>query len=122
MTRLPLLDLIHEPPIRMPVDENGPTLQDQPDEVFTLPEPRMAWPTAEIELHLSRVQNLWMWSTSFNVNGRGKTYRVGEKWGKFARTRDDALHYARIELLHNVSKLPETSVTRKIQKWAETLK
>lgn len=88
-----LLDLMRAPPIIRPVDPDGPVIQGEPDELLRLKHPRLAWDIARIELH-RHDDGLWMWSVS--VAGGG--YRVGPKWGKFAATRDDALHHAAQEL------------------------
>ncbi len=121
MTGLPLLDLMHAPPVRMPVDPSGQVLQEEPDEVLLLPHRRMAWPEARIALHLDRVRDLWMWSVSFATQSRGHSYRVGAKWGKFAVTRADALHWARTELLGYLNTGSDTPATRRIRIWAEAL-
>ncbi|MDX0541657.1 hypothetical protein GOC59_18915 [Sinorhizobium medicae] len=97
MQQLNLFDTRRGPPIRVPVDPNGPVLQGEPDFVYTLAHPRMAWNRAEIEIH--RHENgLWMWSTEWNCDIGGRGYRVGAKWGKFADTREDALFYAACEI------------------------
>lgn len=93
MSQLGLFDLLHSPPVIVAVKPNGSVLRWDPDETLTLPHPRMVWDRARIELH--RHENgLWMWSTCWQCDDRGSGYRIGEKWGKFAHSRDDALFYA----------------------------
>jgi hypothetical protein len=48
---------------------------------------------ASIQL-CQHTDGLWMWSSSTYFMGGGRTYRVGPKWGRFADTRDEALHAA----------------------------
>ena len=50
-----------------------------------------------IELAQHR-DGLWMWGTSSMIRGGYSGYRVGAKWGKFARTREDALTAASNEI------------------------
>lgn len=92
--QLDLFALMRNPPVRCPVDPDGPVIQGEPDETLRFRHPRLAWDIARIELHLHS-DGLWMWATS----GGGGSYKVGPKWGRFARTRDDALYYATQELL-----------------------
>lgn len=120
-TQLSLFDALRSPPILRPVDRDGHVVQGEPHETFTLPHPR--WPTAlgRIELHQAR-NGLWMWSTSFQASKSGGGYKVGEKWGKFASTRDDALHYAVDELTAKLGRIQEPdAVAAKITAWAATL-
>ena len=52
----------------------------------------------------------------------GSSYRVGEKWGQFGPTRDDALHYARKELETKLAQLPSPcKCVAKILAWANSL-
>lgn len=91
------LDLFATPvasPIIRPVDRDGGVIQGEPDETLILPHPRLAWPLARIDLH-QHTDGTWMWG----ITRAGGGYRVGPKWGKFAATRDDALHWAVQELL-----------------------
>jgi hypothetical protein len=64
-------------------------------------------------------------SVSFHTDGDvgGSCYRVGEKWGQFAVTQDDALHYALTELEAKLARLrsPCKSVAI-IRAWANSLK
>ncbi len=121
MSDLPLLDLMHAPPVDVPFDRNAEVLQGEPDEVLSLPQRRLAWLEARIDLHRDRARDLWMWSTRLHIEGRGYGYSVGEKWGKFAATRADALHWARVALLGYLDKRPDTPATQRIRRWAEGL-
>ncbi|NYT43138.1 hypothetical protein HZY97_20350 [Sphingomonas sp. R-74633] len=112
------------PAMREPVQPHGRVLQSAPDEMLSLAHPKMAWRWAEIELH-QHVDGRWMWSTSFNTNGGGSGYRVGEKWGHFAASRDDALHYAIEEMREHLGRrhlqAEERKSVRLILEWLETL-
>lgn len=120
MQQLSLFDTLRRPAVRIPVDPDGPVLQGEPDFVYTLPHPRLAWNRAEIEIH--RHENgLWMWSTEWNCDNGGGGYRVGAKWGKFAETRDDALFYAACELEAKLEGKTGADALL-ILKWAASLK
>ena len=97
MQQLSLFDTFRSPAIPRPVEPYGEVLQGDPDAVYRLRHPRLAWDRARIELH-QHTDGLWMWSTSFCCDNSGGGYRVGAKWGKFAQTRDDALFYAASEI------------------------
>lgn len=114
-----LFDALHAPPVRRPVDKDGPVVQGEPDEVLSLPHPRLAWNRADIELHRHE-SGLWMWSASWHCDGGGRSYRVGEKWGNFAESQDDALYYAVKEIEAALDKKdgPEAAA---ILKWAASL-
>lgn len=92
-----LLDMMRGAPIIRPVDPLGEVIQGDPDEVLRLKHSRLAWDITRIELH-QHSDGLWMWSVSCAGGG----YRVGPKWGKFAATRDDALHHAAQELIEKM--------------------
>lgn len=94
MEQLDLFSALRQPAIIRPVDPMGSVVQGDPDETLTLPHPRLAWHLARIELH-RHSDGTWMWSASMCGGG----YKVGPKWGRFAATRDDALHWAVEELL-----------------------
>lgn len=51
---------------------------------------KRAVPDIEIEI-AQHDDGLWMWGTSSMIRGGYRGYRVGPKWGKFARTREDAI-------------------------------
>lgn len=91
--QLSMFDFWQPAAIRLPVDPHGGVIQGEPDETLTLPQKRLAWPLARIELHQNH-DGRWMWSASGPSGG----YRVGPKWGRFAETRAGALHHALIEL------------------------
>ena len=121
MTQMSLLDLMQPAAIRRPVDPDGPVCGEV-DEVLRLPHPRLAWDLARIEL-ARHSDGLWMWGIVHCCGG----YRVGPKWGRFAASRDAALHHARAELLewHGKSGHEGRSVTAaqwaSIRTWAEGL-
>lgn len=119
MTQLALFDVLHAPPVIISVNPDGPVLRGDPDETLALPHPRLAWNRAQIELH--RHENgLWMWSTCWQCGNAGSGYRVGEKWGKFAQSRDDALFYAKREISSRL-KGSLGIEAEKILLWLETL-
>lgn len=89
MQQLSLFDTLRSPAIRKPVEPHGGVVQGEPDAVYRLRHPRLAWDRATIELH-QHTDGLWMWSASFYCDNSGGGYRVGPKWGRFAETRDDA--------------------------------
>jgi len=117
MQQLDLFAGLRSPAILMPVIADGEVIQGDIDEILRLPHKRLAWDTATIELH-QHTDGRWMWSTGWNLDWQGSGYRVGPKWGKFAETRDDALHYAKEELLRSVSDLDGAKA---IVAWAEAL-
>jgi hypothetical protein len=123
MNQLALFDTLRAPPILRSVDPDGPVVKGEVREVFVLPHPRWPLDRCRIELH-PNCDGLWMWSVSFHTDGDscGSSYRVGEKWGQFALTRDDALHYARKELETKLARLlsPCKSIA-KIRAWANSL-
>lgn len=94
--QLSLLDAIHGPPIRRPIDPVGSVEQEPIDEVLTFRPPkwRLAWSPAVIELHRDRESGLWMWAVQLGLHSWGTGYRVGVKWGRFAETREAALFHA----------------------------
>ena len=98
--QMSLMDLMRAPPQLRPVDPDGPVIQGEPHETLRLPHPRLAWDMARIELH-RHTDRLWMWS----AGDAGGGYRVGPKWGRFAATRDDALHYAARELIARMERM-----------------
>lgn len=121
MTQLDLFAAMRAPAIRQRVNPDGPVVKGEVDETLRLPEPRMAWDTARIELHRHRGCNLWMWSTSYNTSAGGGGYRVGEKWGNFASTRNDALFYAVAELRERVASCDECKAIGRIRAWLNGL-
>jgi len=113
-----LLDLMREPPTRRQVDVAGEVLQTDPDETIILPHPRLAWDRVRIELH--HFDSGWTWSTEVTTNLGGWGYRVGSKWGQFAKTRDDALYFAAREIIERLERRtnlgPDAAL---IIKWAK---
>lgn len=124
--QLDMFAILRPPPILRPVEPHGPVVESDPDEVLRLPHPRLAWDLAAIELH-RHSDGLWMWSVNHGCGG----YRVGPKWGKFASTRDDALHHAAQELIartrgtlrraNNGSQIVTPAQLRQTIAWAEAL-
>ena len=124
--QLSIFDALREPMIRQPVDPHGSVLQGEAQESFRLPHPRYARDYAMIELHPA-ASGLWMWGVSLQTDaGFGCGYKVGEKWGRFARSRDDALHYAVEEIKGRLANqscdLRHCPSIKKIIAWAEDLK
>lgn len=120
MQQLSLFDTLRTPAIRKPVEPNGRVLQGDPDVVFRLKHPRLAWDRARIELH-QHTDGLWMWSASFHCDNFGGGYRVGAKWGRFAQTRDDALFYAASEIEESLKGKPGKDASL-VLAWIVTLK
>lgn len=117
---LPLLDAMIPPPIRRPVDVDGQVIPiDQIDEVLSW-EGTGFWNRARIELHVDRTSGLFMWASSFGAHERGSGYRVGPKWGKFAPTRESALHWAVAEIKERMGE-PRAACDRKIVAWLDGL-
>lgn len=119
MMQLSLLDALRSAPIIRPVAPYGSVVQGEATETLRLPHARGGLDRARIGLH-QHVDGLWMWSTNWCANGGGSGYKVGPKWGNFARSRDDALHYAVAELEKRIGS-PESAVTKDILKWSRGL-
>lgn len=118
-----MFDLWQSVPVRFPVDLGGAVVQGAPDETFTLPHPRMAWPLARIELH-RHTDGRWMWSAS----AAGSSFKVGPKWGRFAGDRNTALHAAAREVLDLTEKVTSpdgfcisAAQLRQVKDWAEKM-
>ena len=121
MSRMPLLDVLHAPATIMPVDPHGATIpRSEIDEILRLPMKRYVGDQARIQLHRDRGLDLWMWATWHEVEHGGGGYRVGPKWGKFAETRESALHWAINELLDRIADY-DTPQARRIRTWLEGL-
>ena len=101
--QLSLFDAMRAPPIIRPVDPDGRVVQGRTCHLFALKYITLPWERARIEVHPSR-EGLWMWSTNYNTGYGMSGYKVGEKWGKFAATDEDALHYAVEELRDRMSR------------------
>lgn len=117
-----LLDLMVDPPIIRPVDPDGLVIQGEADETFECRPPgwRLAYPMARIELHKDK-SGEWMWSVAYTLgSSQGSSYKVGPKWGKFARTRASALHWACDELRGKIEGKDHSDVLR-IMTWMDTL-
>ena len=121
MSRMPLPDARHAPVPVTRADPHGAVIPaGDVDEVLRLPMQRRAGHQARIELHHDRARDLWMWAIWYDIEERGGGHRVGPKWGKFARTRADALHCAITELLERIAGC-DTAQARRIRTWAEGL-
>lgn len=114
-----LLDLMREPPVKRPVTDALGVIHGDVDETLRLEHPRMAWDRARIELH-RHVDGLWIWSVSFHADGGGSGYRIGPKWGRFAKSRDDALHWA-VDELHTRLNRSESKDADLIRAWSRRL-
>lgn len=125
MTQLSFLDAIDPPPtpIAGSVDPNGHVIPSQEvQERIILRHPKMAWHSAEIELH-QHIDGLWMWSGSACSCDGGFSYGVGPKWGKFARTRRDALWLAADEIENRLNRRNEPSKEhQRIVRWCQEQK
>lgn len=104
--------------IVVPCDPNGPTCSDNEIvEAIKLTDKRVT-----VRIELARYGEFWMFSTSLDHPNGGYCYRVGSKWGVWARSRDDAMFFAIHELLkhadkgHNVKK----EVTRLLARLPES--
>lgn len=120
MTQLDLFSALRGPMIRLAVDPDGPVVSGDIDETLRLPQPRMAWAAARIELHQDRASGHWMWSASYHSGLGGHSYRVGTKWGRFAQCRDDALYYAIAEIRDRLADSSEKDA-RRICAWLDGL-
>jgi hypothetical protein len=125
VTQLSIFDALRAPPIIRPVDRDGHVLQGKAHHTLALPHPRLAWDLCRIELHPTR-QGLWMWSVTFNTGYGGAGYKVGEKWGHFALSAEDALHYALEELRGRLGRAQlydngARKIVTQILTWAESL-
>lgn len=88
--------------IRKPVEPYGAVIQGEAlVETIELGDPNKATGGAPyIRIELSRTpEGLWMWSSGFQNTQGGWCYRVGPKWGKFTRTRHDAIAAACREVI-----------------------
>jgi hypothetical protein len=113
MQQLSLFDVMHEPPIRQPVDPDGPVVTDGIDEVWELKGRHACAVLARIEVHRDGDGGYFMWAISHPNGG----YRVGPKWGRFAVTAYDARFYAARELIDYVSARPGPE-TQAVIAWA----
>lgn len=121
--QLSFLGLMRSPPVCVEVEPDGPVISlADIKETLILPHPKMAWHRARIQLHPHG--NKWMWSTAYGLDGdddySGACYQVGAKWGKFAQTREDALHWACEELRERLKKR-KSPTANKIRSWLEGL-
>lgn len=102
MHQLSMFDALHSPPVRRPVDPNGPVIKGDVAVFLFLKHPKLAWNRAEIKVHPGD-DALWMWSTSWCLSDCGGGYQVGPKWGNFAETKEDAIYWAACELEDRLS-------------------
>lgn len=117
--QLSLFDVLRAPPLRVPVDKDGHVLQGDPDETIRLPHEKPGWRGCDrVQIELHREPEGWMWSVSMQFDQWGCGYKVGRKWGRFAATRDDALHYAAKEAMERLSKSDGgTAPERRAREW-----
>lgn len=120
--QLSLLDLMPGPALRVPVEPDGHVLQGRPEDVLRLD--LTGWMYAQIELHPG--SRGWMWGVQFHGPEGGGGYRVGEKWGKFAPSRREALAEAVAEMLAECARHDDrhgrTAQVAKIRRWAGALR
>jgi hypothetical protein len=124
-SQLSLFDALRAPAIIRQVVADGHVLQGEPQIKFVMPHPRSASPAARIELHPAR-DGLWMWSASYNTGNGASGYKVGEKWGQFALSAEEALHYAIEELKYRLARAylsneSDRKTAAKILAWTESL-
>lgn len=102
MQQASLFDTLRAPATIIPCNPDGNVLQGDADETLRMERKDYAIPFVVIDLHQVRDgkhKGKWMWGIAINrKNSSGCSYKVGEKWGKFAENRDDALFYAREEV------------------------
>lgn len=99
--------------IRRPVEPFGSVIRDDDlvEKIETGREWRSKAGEAWVRIELAQADGgLWMWSSSYWHNTGGASYRVGPKWGKFARSRGDAIAAACRELIERNSKLPQSAL------------
>lgn len=89
--------------IRRPVELHGHVIQDDAQIEFLefggsrlKPSGKVAQITIEIARH---TDGLWMWGISAFIRTEYRGYRVGPKWGKFAKSRQEAITAACNELM-----------------------
>ncbi len=89
-----------EPELRIaPVQPCGPVFSKaEVDELIVLRGRRVS-----LEIELAHDGERWMFSTSFCGPTGGYGYRVGLKWGRSTSSRDDALHFARKEIMERAA-------------------
>ena len=114
-----LLDLMREPMVKRPVDKDGHVIKCEPHRTL-LWRGKRHWEMARIELHPAS-DGLWMWSTSVAADHHGYGYRVGEKWGRFARSENDALWYAVEEMLAHIERRDGPTINA-VRTWAKGLR
>lgn len=98
--QLSLFDLMRMPPIVRPVDPDGPVVME-PDLVLRFADPKRSSLHAEISIHPAP-DGLWMWSVNYAIATAGGGYAPGTKWGRFALSQADAIHYAAAELAKRI--------------------
>lgn len=119
--QLDMFNLVVQGPEIRPVAPYGPVVDGPADITLRLEHPKMAWDIATIEVHRCQESRKWMWSTSFQTRDGGGGYKVGPKWGKFALSTSDALHWAKDELFKRISGRASVKEKSEITTWAEQL-
>lgn len=116
--QLSLLDLLGPQLLVRPVDPDGQVVA-KPDEEFTLVNGAATWERVRVQLH--EAPEGWMWGTSTAIGGTGCSYQIGPKWGRFACSRDEALLFARQEVLAVCNRGPADAWSRRVQRWVLAL-
>lgn len=91
--------------IKMACDPDGPVCKDE-EVVETL---NLGDKKVKLRIELARDGDLWMFSSAVQTNSGGTSYRVGKKWGKFTKSREDAIHFASEEI-------KRSAVSHKVEK------
>lgn len=124
MTQLSLFDLDRQRPTLAVIDPDGAVVPGPADVTLRLPHPRLAWDLARIEVH-EHEDGRWMWAIGHASGG----FKVGPKWGRFAKTQREATRLAACELMdwcdRNDGRTDGMCITRaqlaQIRDWAEAL-
>ena len=119
--QLDMFDLMVRAAEIWPVKPNGSVVKGTPDHILRLRHPKFASDIATIEVHRCRKSGKWMWSTAFHIHHSGSGYKVGPKWGKFASSASDALHWAKAELCQGIHNRASAEENLKIKAWAEQI-
>jgi hypothetical protein len=119
--QLNMFDLMVQASEIRPIDPYGPVVEGPADHTLRLEHPKMAWDIATIEIHRCQESRKWMWSTASHTRDGGGGYKVGPKWGKFAPSASDALHWAKDELFKRIGGRASAKEKLEIETWAAQL-